>query len=107
MDAECGRHRDRFSEYLDGELTNAERATVEAHLAQCAECRRELEAWRRMVGAVGELPAEPAPAGFAARSAVILTPAERSFRMTSRFSGEARKLTILCAMTGPIPSVSR
>jgi len=67
MDAECTRHRDRFSEYLDGELSKAEREAVEAHLSQCAECRRELEAWRRTVSAVGELPARSAPAGFAER----------------------------------------
>jgi anti-sigma factor RsiW len=67
MDAECARHRDRFSEYLDGELSKAERDAVETHLARCAECRRELEAWRRTISAVGRLPARPAPAGFAGR----------------------------------------
>jgi anti-sigma factor RsiW len=38
---------DRLSDYLDGELTDAEQRAVAAHLAQCATCRgtlRELEA---------------------------------------------------------------
>lgn len=38
---------ERLSEYIDGDLAADERATLEAHLATCAECRsvlRELEA---------------------------------------------------------------
>lgn len=34
---------ERLSEYLDGELAPAERATCDAHLAQCAMCRETLE----------------------------------------------------------------
>jgi tetratricopeptide (TPR) repeat protein len=40
---------DRLSEYLDGELTPAERADVDAHLTQCAECRSTLEDLRGVV----------------------------------------------------------
>ena len=35
---------ERLSEYLDDELDAAERAAVEAHLAECGECRADLEA---------------------------------------------------------------
>lgn len=35
---------ERLSAWLDGELSAADRATVEAHLAACAECARLLEA---------------------------------------------------------------
>jgi hypothetical protein len=40
---------DRLSEYLDGELSPAERATIEAHLSQCAECRTTLDELRHVI----------------------------------------------------------
>ena len=39
----------RLSEYLDGELPESERATLEAHLRACADCRATLEQLRRVV----------------------------------------------------------
>jgi anti-sigma factor RsiW len=52
---------DRLSAYLDGELTDDERASVEDHLAACPDCRLRLAAWRRLAAAVhGEaLPGVP------------------------------------------------
>jgi hypothetical protein len=40
---------ERLSEYQDGELAPAERATCDAHLAACAECRAALEDIRAVV----------------------------------------------------------
>jgi anti-sigma factor RsiW len=40
---------DRLSEYLDGELSAADRASVDAHLADCAACRTTLEELRGVV----------------------------------------------------------
>jgi anti-sigma factor RsiW len=40
---------DRLSEYLDGELSAADRASVDAHLAGCAACRTTLEELRGVV----------------------------------------------------------
>ena len=37
----CKEMRKVLSRYLDRELSSAERASVEEHLAQCAECRTE------------------------------------------------------------------
>lgn len=65
MAVECGQHREKFSEYLDGELGERERAALEGHLAECAPCRRELDMLRRTVRAVAGLPAPAAPSGFA------------------------------------------
>jgi anti-sigma factor RsiW len=40
---------DRLSEYLDGDLTPAERSALEAHLAACGMCRTTLDELRRVV----------------------------------------------------------
>ena len=50
---------DRLSEYLDGDLTLAERTALEAHLAACGTCRATLDELRRVVAraqALDDLP---------------------------------------------------
>jgi anti-sigma factor RsiW len=47
--------------YVDGELTASESAAFERALEGCPDCRRRLEAARRMSGLLHELPADPAP----------------------------------------------
>jgi hypothetical protein len=52
---------DQLSEYLDDELSPGERASVDAHLAQCAECARTLDELRRVVATARALtPRRPA-----------------------------------------------
>ncbi len=63
----CKKAREKLSEYVDGELSSAERAAIEVHLAECAECRRELEILQATVAAVAGLPHHSAPAGFGDR----------------------------------------
>jgi predicted anti-sigma-YlaC factor YlaD len=46
---------DRLSEYLDGELSPAERASIEAHLDCCENCRRTLGELRHVVARAGSL----------------------------------------------------
>lgn len=63
---------DLLSAYLDGELDAPDRGRVEAHLADCAECRRTLQALRMTVADLATLP-EPAPSpqdSWALRAAV-------------------------------------
>ena len=55
---------DLLSAYADGELTEAERATVDAHLESCPTCGRELEATRRAKEWVSGLPEVQTPFGF-------------------------------------------
>jgi len=55
---------DMLSAYLDGELTDAERATVEARLDESAAWRDELAEVRTARDAVRGLPDRDAPAGF-------------------------------------------
>lgn len=50
---------DRLSEYLDGELGDATRAELEAHLATCAQCGATLAELRRVVTRAGALEDRP------------------------------------------------
>ncbi|HET7248761.1 MAG TPA: zf-HC2 domain-containing protein [Gemmatimonadales bacterium] len=50
---------DRLSEYLDGELADAERMALEAHLATCAECTAVLADLRRVVARAQALDDRP------------------------------------------------
>ena len=59
-----GDEHDVLSGYLDGELTAAERAEVEAQLAASPELRAELEEVRMVRDAVRALPRHDAPAGY-------------------------------------------
>ena len=52
---------DRLSEYLDGELNEAERNALEQHIEQCFECRRVLGELRQVVARAAALP-DRAPA---------------------------------------------
>src|SRR5438034_11752055 len=47
--------------YFDGELPASESAESERALEVCPDCRRRLDAARRMSALLRELPAEPAP----------------------------------------------
>lgn len=55
---------ERLSAYLDGELTSAERSTIEAHLSGCDECQRELAALRKTRDLLRALPAPALPRAF-------------------------------------------
>lgn len=46
----------RLSEYIDGELSPAEQATIERHLASCGECRAVVADLRTIVTAARRLP---------------------------------------------------
>jgi hypothetical protein len=63
----CHESRERLSELLDEVLPARERAEVEAHLAGCAECRRELERLRATVSLLQRVEPMRAPAGFVGR----------------------------------------
>ena len=60
LPSECLAAQAAFSSYLDGALTGVEMAQVANHLADCAPCSTEFDAWRAMQTALGELgPAKP------------------------------------------------
>jgi hypothetical protein len=51
----------RLDEYLDGELSEAERAVVEGHLASCTACRAELERSRKLEAVLRSVTTGAAP----------------------------------------------
>lgn len=50
---------DRLSEYIDGELTSAERAEIEDHLATCADCVALVADLRAVVAAAADVDDAP------------------------------------------------
>ena len=55
----------KFSAYLDGDLSGPERAALEGHLASCAPCKTQLAQLRATLGRLGGLRAK-APGTFLA-----------------------------------------
>jgi Putative zinc-finger len=63
----CHDAREQFSALVDGALTVDERDGLDAHLATCADCRRELQRFRDTVSLVRRVAPARAPAGFVDR----------------------------------------
>ncbi len=63
----CHDAREQFSMLVDDALTAGERAALDAHLATCADCRRELQRFRATVSLVRAVAPVRAPAGFVDR----------------------------------------
>ena len=56
-----GTVQNELSDYLDGDLTEAERERLDRHLDGCACCSAYLRTLRRTAGLLGELPRPAAP----------------------------------------------
>jgi hypothetical protein len=63
----CHDARELFSARVDEALTAEERASLDAHLAGCGDCRRELDRFRRTVALLHGVAPVRAPAGFVDR----------------------------------------
>jgi anti-sigma factor RsiW len=78
---------DRLSEYLDGELTPAQRTALEAHLGECGVCRETLGELRRVVARARALDDRPPAAdlwpGIAEHIGVVSLAARRAQRRVS------------------------
>ncbi len=51
----CGRFRELMMASLDGEICAEDRARLESHLAECADCRREFDGLSKLTRLVGEI----------------------------------------------------
>ena len=63
----CQEVREAFTDVYDGTLSGDPLANLNAHLRECPICRQEWAAFRRTLGALGEVRNEEPPPGFAAR----------------------------------------
>lgn len=96
---------ERLSEYLDGDLSNAERDACEQHLAGCAECAGVLEELKAVAAAARALPGAPPPAElWNAIEARLETPvlamrprAEIRERLARRWTFSAGQLAAMAA----------
>ncbi len=93
------RWTDRLSEYLDGELTTAERGELETHLAGCAECTSVLEELRQVVARAQALEDRPPSTDLwpgiaerigAAKPAAAVLELERHRRLKAAAAGRRR-----------------
>ena len=71
----CHDARERLSDLLDDALEAEARAQVDAHLAGCADCRRELDRLRATVSLLRAVERPQAPAGFVDRVLEAARPA--------------------------------
>ncbi len=54
-----------LQDYVDGELPDSERRSIDVHLMLCKECRTYLNTYRETIRLLGQAPAEPMPQDFA------------------------------------------
>jgi hypothetical protein len=80
----CTETRELFSALADDALGAEERVALDAHLAGCADCRRELAGFERTVRMVRAMDPVRAPAGFVDRVLAAARPQPWPRRMARR-----------------------
>jgi hypothetical protein len=74
----CEQFEERLADYMEGEITAAERAQMEAHAASCAACGALLSDLQRIVAEAAELPEIAPPAavwsGIESRISTAIVP---------------------------------
>lgn len=70
----------QVNDYLDGELTPAERETFGRHVAECAQCQREIDAYQRVLSRLRRLPADFVPPADAYDG--VVAEARRGWQLT-------------------------
>jgi len=82
----CPDVRECLSDLIDGALEPDVRAQVDAHLAGCADCRRELERLGAVVSLLRAVERPQAPVGFAARVLAAARPDPWHRRLRDRLA---------------------
>lgn len=96
---------DLLAGYVDGTLTQDERAGVGAHLSDCAVCREEVELAGRAVTALSALAEEPVPFGVtgpvlaeARRAAARRQPVWHRYRLAAGLAAAACLVLVAVAL---------
>ena len=85
---------ERMQAFLEGDLPQGERGPVEEHLATCARCSAELDAWRVLFADLSGLATPTLQSGFADRvMARVELPARQRGWLTSLFPRRSAHLT--------------
>ncbi|MEX0991287.1 MAG: zf-HC2 domain-containing protein [Actinomycetota bacterium] len=87
---------EELTDYVDGTLSDEERARIDAHLADCDSCRREVAFATRGRTAMDALPQVPAPEGFVRD----IGTGERSGSSASRWLGLAAAAAVILVLIG-------
>jgi putative zinc finger protein len=93
----CHEAREQFTALVDDALRGDERATLDAHLAECAECRSELASFQRAVGLVRAIEPARAPARFVDRVVAAARPIPWPARLARRVFTPSRRLPLQAA----------
>ena len=62
MSKKCLQIREHFSEYMDGEMSSAERLRIHEHVRECQPCSPDLDLYNRSLAALIEYDEETMPA---------------------------------------------
>lgn len=100
---------ERLEALAAGELNAGDAAVVESHLVGCARCREEVDEWRALFGALGDLPGLEPSAGFAdavmSRVAVRSVWAERWSALVRWFTPRTTPAWALVAAVLALPAL--
>jgi anti-sigma factor RsiW len=95
----CHSVRNRLAGYLDGGLTGSprvpERIQIREHLDGCADCREELQRFRKLGALLSRLPRVAPPADLAVRIKVAAAQAQANRGWNGRVSQVKNRLEIL------------
>jgi len=103
-----GVENEELQAYLDGELTPARQAEVEAHLGQCSECAAVADDLKRVSAALQQWTVEPAPAGLRLPAVMTEKPTARWWvRWQTAAALAATAAVVLVVVSVSIPNLLR
>ncbi len=82
----CRNVREKLPGYLDGALASAVRAGVHKHLESCAECRKDLERYEKLMHVMSQTAANWPPEDLAVRIRVAVAQARETQGFAARFA---------------------
>jgi len=90
----CEKYLEMISAMLDDELSQAEKAELMAHIAECNDCRKAYDAFKAINDELTEL--EPVPEGFAASVMGKIQKPKKKMIHWQRYAAVAACLVLIC-----------
>jgi hypothetical protein len=94
-----------LADYVDGSLSDQDRALVETHLATCPRCRQETALAREAVSAIRSLPQAQAPPGLG-QAAIEEAGAPSTLGVTSASSSRRHRFLALAAAAAVVAVIA-